>query len=516
MNIFKIILFISLSFSASTIFTACNEASEENTQGSVPIIRDFVVNIDEGTSSGVSLGTVVIENEGGSTIDSFRLEGRGYSNFSISNRGEIFTNVNDFNSTTTSKYDLTVIARNSYGDSDVATVTIQVSNLSQPVINDLTLQTEDYYSGTIATIDILKFIRDGISGTPIMTNIKSFELEDNLDGRLSVSNDIYDFGAIIINSPLGSSPSSYDIYVRAININDEVGPYAKLTININNTGYVDYTDTTDTTYTDPTSTNDYIGNDIYSANYISINSNGYYGTLEYFGDRDVYSFDIFSDTTITVYTDSNIDTVGWLYDTGYNQLMYDDDGAGNGNNFGFTYFLTPGTYYIDVGGYGDNTIGDYTLFLTSSVQDNARFSRTGEIVYDNNYNLSWQDDYWAQNTMKPWLTQANYDACIADPASAACEDTSGDTAASYCTDLLLDGYSDWRLPSESELASIVESANYPTVDSTFINTMDSSYWTSSSDAANNFAFMIDFSNNGWSYVDQKNYYQYVRCVRDGF
>lgn len=103
----------------------------------------------------------------------------------------------------------------------------------------------------------------------------------------------------------------------------------------------------------------------------------------------------------------------------------------------------------------DNSLKDdgfYQKGITPSyTRDDAN-----EIVTDHVTELMWQDDADAASVIKPWLTPANYSTCSTDTASSACEDTSGDTAATYCTTLTLGGYSDWRLPTLTELENIVD------------------------------------------------------------
>jgi len=65
----------------------------------------------------------------------------------------------------------------------------------------------------------------------------------------------------------------------------------------------------------------------------------------------------------------------------------------------------------------------------------ARYSRDDalEIVTDQITGLMWQDDVDAATVTKQWVTQTNYDAGNYD-------DTSGDTADTYCADLVVGTY----------------------------------------------------------------------------
>ena len=133
-----------------------------------------------------------------------------------------------------------------------------------------------------------------------------------------------------------------------------------------------------------------------------------------------------------------------------------------------------------------------------------------QIVTDYQQNLQWQDDENVSIVRKQWVTSANYSA-------GNYMDTSGDTASTYCTDLTLGGYTDWRLPTRSELLGIVDySAINPSIDtSVFSHTASSRYWNSTTHANyTHLAWIGNFDYGGTGYGLKSNSY-YVRCVRDG-
>ena len=65
---------------------------------------------------------------------------------------------------------------------------------------------------------------------------------------------------------------------------------------------------------------------------------------------------------VTLFTDSNIDTVMWLYDADGNELAYNDDG-GTDNNALISHYCAPGTYFIRVGAYNEYSTGPYSLHI---------------------------------------------------------------------------------------------------------------------------------------------------------
>ncbi len=140
------------------------------------------------------------------------------------------------------------------------------------------------------------------------------------------------------------------------------------------------------------------------------------------------------------------------------------------------------------------------------------FTRGSGIVTDHLTGLQWQNEYPNNNgevAKKSWVTQANWNAYNYD-------DTSGDTATTYCQNLELGGYSDWRLPSVDELLSILDNGKYdPIISNIFKKTTSENYWSSTSFASDTYyAWVVDFY-SGYTYYYYKRYSYYVRCVRAG-
>ena len=79
-------------------------------------------------------------------------------------------------------------------------------------------------------------------------------------------------------------------------------------------------------------------------------------------------------------------------------------------------------------------------------------------------------------------------------------------AKSYCQNLDLSGYDDWRLPSKNELKKVFHSR------SKFKNKTTSFYWTSSTFDPDSGSYGVNFR-HGYSYWYENSKKGYVRCVR---
>lgn len=118
--------------------------------------------------------------------------------------------------------------------------------------------------------------------------------------------------------------------------------------------------------------------------------------------------------------------------------------------------------------------------------------------------------------------QDNGDGTVIDPETGVNwqqvdDDTRRDwkSAQSYCEQLSLAGKTDWRLPTPTELTSIVVyQAVNPTIDETlFPSTKSSGYWSGTSMAGNSWrAWYVDF-HFGPVDFSHKTQSHYVRCIR---
>jgi len=168
------------------------------------------------------------------------------------------------------------------------------------------------------------------------------------------------------------------------------------------------------------------------------------------------------------------------------------------------------TITYDVNGTENPTVtsyddGFYTSGATSS------YTKERNTIIDNVTNLMWQDNNQVGVDKKQWVTDAKY-------GEEKFDDTTGDTAANYCSRLTLDSYDDWRLPTVNELRGIIDYGKKgPAISEAFQYKNSSAYWTSNSNKkSSNYeraAWSISFSLGTVGLYD-KDSARYIRCVRE--
>ena len=167
--------------------------------------------------------------------------------------------------------------------------------------------------------------------------------------------------------------------------------------------------------------------------------------------------------------------------------------AASGNNRAWNVNFDHG-YSTNSSAYGANC---YVRCVRGTEFDNLNLSRNDatEIVTDSITNLQWQDNSDTKTTEKTWTG-----------------------AIEYCEALDMAGQTDWRLPNQNELLSIVDISSYnPAINGEFDNVISLDYWSSTT--------TIEETARAWGIEFEKgrsNYYvrlssdsNYVRCVRGG-
>ncbi len=131
----------------------------------------------------------------------------------------------------------------------------------------------------------------------------------------------------------------------------------------------------------------------------------------------------------------------------------------------------------------------------------------------------------AQYLTNPMSFTDNGDGTVTDNVTGLlwqrdCDDVNRDwwEAIDYCESLSLAGATDWRIPDEHELQSIVDYGRFrPAVDTTYFPDTPSSghFWASSADVFHtDYAWRICFTDGSVvSFYKTWSDYQYVKCVR---
>lgn len=138
-----------------------------------------------------------------------------------------------------------------------------------------------------------------------------------------------------------------------------------------------------------------------------------------------------------------------------------------------------------------------------------------ETYLDKNTGLTWQNNSDVGVVVKAWMDLNTKGAklCMFGGDQDSCIDTSGDTAASYCQNLHLDGLDGWRLPTIEELTSLDDTLR---IDS---QKKKGSFWSSTSalykGKAREAAYMMIFETQAnHIFTRDKNTKMFVRCVKD--
>ncbi|MBN2825349.1 MAG: DUF5011 domain-containing protein, partial [Campylobacterales bacterium] len=148
-------------------------------------------------------------------------------------------------------------------------------------------------------------------------------------------------------------------------------------------------------------------------------------------------------------------------------------------------------------------------YYQSGVEPTYTRDAINEIVIDHVTGLMWQDNKEVETITKPIVTEESV-------AAGNYFDTSGDTANTYCTNLNLGGYNDWRLPSIIELLSIVVDDRFnPTIDTTVFHHYTSNRYSSSTDFQGNerINYVLNFEYGNIGSDTHKATPYYIRCVR---
>ena len=131
-----------------------------------------------------------------------------------------------------------------------------------------------------------------------------------------------------------------------------------------------------------------------------------------------------------------------------------------------------------------------TLFQCLYSSEIERVDLTQEVV-DKEHNLVWEDK--KQN---------------------ATDKMSFKSAVGYCHSLALNDKQDWRLPTQAELLSIVDTLRTPSVNTAFKHCADDGYWIQNKTKNTKQVEWIDFADGNWYEGSGFERRLYTRCVHN--
>lgn len=134
----------------------------------------------------------------------------------------------------------------------------------------------------------------------------------------------------------------------------------------------------------------------------------------------------------------------------------------------------------------------FLFFISFHFLFSNQFKKIQNVVIDKKQNIMWQDN----------LESTEY-----------LEDIT--LAKTYCDNLILNGYIDWKMASVKQLQNIVDITKKDiAIKSEFKFTTPTKYWTKTPFVEDkNKYWYIDFKTGEISYSDIKNRYT-IRCIRD--
>jgi len=477
--------------------SAGNKASQTrtvNVLSKVPMLANTTLSVDENATNRTIIGKIKVLAEGNSSIQDFYPD---TMSFYINPNGEVSLGRGvSLNYESDQSYRLRVTARNSAGTSNEINLTINVNNIIDevPTLNTTILDIdEDAPVGSV--VGSVTIHNSGDS--PII----NFELNDtthfaiDADGNITTKS-TFDY----------KTKSSYLLEVNATNtagvslnqridisINDTTPP--TVTITDSQDGTATTTEPITFTFTWDEDVSGFASDDITIAG----GSKGEFASTS----ASIYTLDIIPEDNST--DPITIDIIANnLQDSNSNYNAAITQYTQEVNTTKSPTIILPlkktgqTKSYDSLGNeITDGSIKDDGYYQTGQAHSYTR-DASKEIVTDHVTGLMWQDNAEANSTQKAWITS----------------DTNGDTATTYCQNLTLGSYNDWRLPTLEELRSITDyGIEGRAISSVFLYLVRNDYWSSTHSSASSQNAWIANLKHGFQYDSQKTNHNYVRCVR---
>jgi len=190
-------------------------------EGTVPLLRMTLLNVDENTTVGTAIGTIRVLSEGNGGIRSFELSGEGAGMFSVDSNGNVSVKY-PLDYETRESYTLFAKAANGSGDSAGTLLKIAVNDIADaPKITVPDKKPRIFDTATAGTAVT------GLEIDPGSTPLIAVDVDGNDSEWFTVDLD----GTLKISKPLKSAveKSSYELYITAFN-ESEMSETATLTV----------------------------------------------------------------------------------------------------------------------------------------------------------------------------------------------------------------------------------------------------------------------------------------------
>lgn len=298
--------FVFLIFTA-LLFVGCGDSTNDNEyiEGDMkPSLSNVMLyNFDENItqSNNKQIGKVFINDEGGSKITDYEIEGSGSSLFYVKdNFFYLKDGISSLDCKNNYLYNLTLRAQNNYGKSNFSKLYMQVNCLENPSLDDIYI---DFSDPSNNRFDI-NFKRKGSSGSDTIQSIGLYDAE-NFSYLGTYYNDIelkkeYDGWKIIIHCYGSRDTEKMHYLLRAVNDKDLKSPFVNLEI------YRHKMECSDYSYN-----NDDYPNDVNDPNVPTFSGDnfGFGGNIDYNGDIDAFRFNVATTGVIGSFSVSTSDSI---------------------------------------------------------------------------------------------------------------------------------------------------------------------------------------------------------------